>query len=494
MNIKKSLALWSVMILIFTFILSSCKKEETTSTSDTSSDSTSSAISTDSASSNVSSEGGMISSEASDSNSSSITETLTSTESNVSDVTGDTSSEARTFVIGTLYIADHNQNPGYSVYCDAFNNKLSEISTALNVNFQFKSYNGDTIIDEISKSILAGDQPFDLLEASNNVVRQLGISNMLYDQTQIGTIDLTASQYCQAAIQNQTFNGKTYGSSFGPPSASYQGIFFNKKLIEEYTDYDIYELYNNKEWTFDKFKEIAKATTVVNNGNTEIYGITGTTTLVGLAITANAGGTVTRTSEGKYVVGMATSAGIEAMNFVRSIYITDKSYYYNGVFQTCADLFINGQAAFFPFSITYCKDFGQEMLDDFGFVPMPIGYQQSDYINGVYDVNTYAIPKTIADASFSGEVYQNLSGLGSTLESIMAEQLADWGLDEQGIQVYKDMKNYLSSEYIGGVDVSEFNDAMNDSIYKANGDPASVMSSVKTKFQTAVNDYYAQAN
>ena len=398
-----------------------------------------------------------------------------------------------TVTLATFWKNEYEAPAGTDPYCDLFTKAFNELKKS-GVKVVIKSYDPNTAIDSVTKSVMAGDQPFDIFETSLHVARNLALNGMLYDQSTIKSINLNSENFSdnKATIEAFTYKNKVYGSSFLYPHGSFIGVFYNKTLLSKYNQTDPYQMYKDGTWTFDNYAKMADNMTIDtdNDGKPNIWGTYGTF-MVGEALTANAGGTVIR-SNGKYEVAMTSEAGIEGMNWVRKMIHEDKSLCTNGM-NGASDAFAAGQSAFFPVLMYYSMVFGNNMKDEFGVVPIPKGYRQSTYVTGTYDARPFVFPKNLADPEAVGKVYSEMSKLCPMVRDVVFERYADTGINKDGMQVYKDMAKYLRPEFIGGVDVSSFNADLENSVLQVSGNPATTMNNYKSKFQSAVDDYYAKA-
>lgn len=74
--------------------------------------------------------------------------------------------------------------------------------------------------------------------------------------------------YDAAATEAGTYKGKQYAMGGRDAGVQY-GIFWNKTLFDRYGLPDLYELYENGEWIWEKFKEIALAGNQDTDGDGE---------------------------------------------------------------------------------------------------------------------------------------------------------------------------------------------------------------------------------
>jgi len=401
----------------------------------------------------------------------------------------------RIIKIGSVWGEQYDLDPGQSEYCDVYREKIKELEKKYNCTITIEKIDPDNSVSLITNSVMADTYTYDLVEVNLPSARNLARAQTLLDQAKLKDINLQDPRFKQTINECVTFNGKVYGSGY--VTNSLQGVFFNKRILQENNQPNIYQLYENNEWTWDKFEEICKATTKISNIPANcVYGISNCTVMLGMALTANAGSTVSRDSSGKYIIGMASEQGIYAMNWIRKLMFEDGVYYFTSTdYMASLNYFAGGQATFFPFYASYAQNLSNKMLDEFGFVAMPRGPAQSDCICGQYDSNVFAIPKNVENPNEIAMVYYDLASISSDLWEARQDQYRCWGFDDDAIKSLNDIvSNNMRPEYSGGPDYSAFSPQMNDSVYKRSGNPASVMASVKSQFQKTTDDYYNAFN
>ena len=415
---------------------------------------------------------------------------IPSDESVPSVITGD----PITIKLGTIWGASqYNQPVGENAYSDGIAQKAQELKDKYNITLDIEPITTDSM-DIIARSIMAGDVPYDIMEITMSKTRSLGMTGALLDLKTVPNLDLSQPAFAMnsAIEENVSFNGKVYGTNFGYQLPTIMGVFVNSTLLQTYNEPNVVDLYENNQWTFDAFRSICKDISRDTNGDNEndIWGVISTGNIQGMVLTSNAGGTVTRDSGGNYSVAMTSDKGIAAYEWLRNLYITDKSY--KRVTSSITDMysnFNNGQAAFMPGYLAWYVSFSNESDFQLDFVPFPIGTDQTNYMNGVYDARYFVIPKTETKADAVGYVLSQLSAID--MSSIQREQLLKGGITEESVNNCMTFSKYLTPEFIDGVDTSDFEAKMTNALYSLNGSPTTVLKSVATEFQTAVDDFYA---
>lgn len=324
-----------------------------------------------------------------------------------------------------------------------------EISYGIKTNVQ--AIDPETAVDTFVRAVMAGKVETDLMEVnlpmSRNIARKKVAANLYDSQT------LNKNKYKNGATQSVTLGGKAYGVSLGDQSGMVTGILYNKNLIQQYApNVDLQDLYLTKQWTFDAFKALAKQCTVDLDEDTkpDIYGVTSNYNIVGMAISANTGGYALLHNDRVQAV-FCNDDGLDGVLWCKNLYKEDSSWRYRANIKESVELFAQGEAAMLA---TYAFMAGEvAKIADFemGFLPMPIGPAQTDYITPVYDARVYVMPKTnIKRLSQVGIWLNSIAQIREELVAFHCEQFGEYGVDEQGVEVYKYLMENTTPDYSTG--------------------------------------------
>ncbi|MDE7060042.1 MAG: hypothetical protein K2O71_00405, partial [Lachnospiraceae bacterium] len=121
----------------------------------------------------------------------------------------------------------------------------------------------------------------------------------LKDSNGESVVDFDKPWYLKSAVEASTYKNKVYGMPLMGADVQY-GIFWNKTLFKQYNLPDLYELYENDQWTWDKFKEIALAGNVDLDGDGEydIHGFNQRENLIWSFMSSNGADAVKKTDAG----------------------------------------------------------------------------------------------------------------------------------------------------------------------------------------------------
>ena len=401
-------------------------------------------------------------------------------------------SDYKEFVFATSTHVHEYQSVGTSDRSDLIITKFKEVEDKYGIKIRVKTYSeGEAMITDIVTSVTAGLQPFDVLETHNARARQLMVQGVIKPQSDIKTINVKDSRFTQSVADNVTFKNKVYATTVGGVYKANMGVIYNKKVLKSLNlgENYIYDLYKSKKWTFETFRDLARKATK-GSGDDKTWGVLGTTAPIGMAVSANAGGTVIRKSNGSFDIALASAGGIEAMNWVHELWATDKSFNYVPDNVSSWEVFAQGKTLLFPTwidNINGIMEYG--LYDEVGYVPFPIGPRQKDYITNAYEYDCFVMLTSLKYPEATGKVYMELSTVSSQLKALYETQLRDFGFDDKSIEAYKDIESHIQSEFSRGVPLSATGD-IDSAVFTLNGDPASVAASMKKVMLTEVQDFY----
>ena len=169
------------------------------------------------------------------------------------------------------------------------------------------------------------------------------------------------------------------------------GIFWNKTLFEKYNLPDLYELYENGEWTWDKFKEIAIAGNQDTDGDGEydIHGFNQRENLVWSYMASNNANAVAKTDAG-VELALDTKEATEALeayaDFMQNV---DHLKGWLGDWQSQIWSFRDGESMMCYEAWWISYGYLGEMQDEWGFVPFPKGPSATEYVSYGKEASPY---------------------------------------------------------------------------------------------------------
>ncbi|MHC1693923.1 MAG: extracellular solute-binding protein [Eubacteriales bacterium] len=243
----------------------------------------------------------------------------------------------------------------------------------------------------IKKSVLAGDYSYDAGMIKGYDTCTLASGGFLTDLNDLPYLDLSQPWWDQKANKDLTIKGKMFYTtgdiSTADNDATY-AILFNKKLVQEYSLPNPYELVSNGTWTMNKFAEMAKSVSKDLNGDgkydkNDLYGaIVWDDTMMGLV---NAAGEkcCTIDDEGQIQLTFYNDRVQKMFEEYTSV-LFDKTvtYAYQRVSYDLTDpiaMFSGNQSLFFLQMLDMVSNF-RNMETDFGILPWPkLEESQAEY-------------------------------------------------------------------------------------------------------------------
>ena len=273
------------------------------------------------------------------------------------------------------------------------------------------------IANDVIKSILAGDQAFDLAFVRSEHVVPIVAPGMLIDFNTIPYIDMEKPWWDQNARRDLSVLNKQLWMNSDISISHYDTaiiLFFNKKIAADYSLPDFYKLVRDGKWTYDVFSQCIKDLPIDIDGNgifdkNDFWPMAGWNSIT-YTQWFHSGGQkiVTKDSNDSLVFNAATQA------------FSDQFYKIKEVLANCkipgsdknADhlaMFNNDLLMFFSATTGEAKEF-RDMKSDFGIIPAPkpSEAQESYYVYSNYPVSMM-VPATTADIERTGILIEALS-------------------------------------------------------------------------------------
>lgn len=221
-------------------------------------------------------------------------------------------------------------------------------------------------------------------------------SGLMFDLATLDCLDFSEDKWSNGVHEFYAKGDSIYAMR-GIDAEPRDGMYFNKRLLTEagVNPEDLYTWVSEGNWTWDKFEEVCKTVQrdIDSDGVIDVYGLaTMTSYFYRHAIYSNGSDIISKDADGKFVNMLESEATMEALNWAVETYNNYMGVYPEGsnwdYFYTA---FINGEAAFLDDQAYLAGDKLKDMVDDFGFVPLPKGPKATAY-NHVASDNLYAIP------------------------------------------------------------------------------------------------------
>ncbi|SFS03729.1 ABC transporter substrate-binding protein [Anaeromicropila populeti] len=320
---------------------------------------------------------------------------------------------------------------------------VRRIEEKYNVKIQFVNLGWDGIKESINTSILAGTPECDIYLTD----LQFGIPAVLNGLAQdlskldIGHCDINNDQVVMKPLEAL---GGTY--LFSEQGLPVNGIYlgYNKTMIQDLGLEDPQELYNNGEWTWDKFAELATAATKDTDGdsNVDTYGYGGVFTDLVNGLVMNNGGEIAATG----TEGLSSKETTEVFDFINKLYNEDKvarpwntdDWNDNLLsWSTGKTLFWTAQAWSLKQEADAAVSEGAPLAFEYSVVPYPTGPSgDASKIYSPVSGNWYIIPIGVSEPE---KVYQ------------VFEEFMNW---HQGDTEYRDDPSWFESCFLTDEDIA----------------------------------------
>jgi len=301
----------------------------------------------------------------------------------------------RTFVYASWF--EQAPERGSSPDADLTWEKIERLEKKYNCKFEYKVFPMEQYNDLFISSTLSG-APFADFITTHVMWFYPGLvaKNYLLDLESVGVFDFTAEKWNQEAIKQGTYKGKVYGmgkDNFGPQ----QGLFWNKTLFARDGLPDLYELQDSKQWTWEKFREIAiKATrATANDGHINQWGLDGGSDSF---VASNGGYVVNIGDDGTPSFGLGTPNAIEALQFFQDLKTKDKVFYTppeGAEWDAGLKNFANGGTAMYLGNYWNKYMLEESMNDEFGYVYFPMGPKATEYTTTLSGFNLITMSSAI---------------------------------------------------------------------------------------------------
>ncbi|GHU36943.1 hypothetical protein FACS1894105_08160 [Clostridia bacterium] len=138
-------------------------------------------------------------------------------------------------------------------------------------NFQVTEVpsSGDMTVS-VRKSVSSGDEAYDAIVPNMLTQATLAVAGCLVDLNEVPKLDLTKMWWDQRANADLSIGKKLYftvSDLIIMDNDATWLVIFNKKLIEDFTLEDPYELVRSGNWTFDKLNDMSKGISKDLNGD-----------------------------------------------------------------------------------------------------------------------------------------------------------------------------------------------------------------------------------
>ncbi|PKM62015.1 MAG: hypothetical protein CVU97_06465 [Firmicutes bacterium HGW-Firmicutes-21] len=157
-----------------------------------------------------------------------------------------------------------------TLYGDLLNDAVQSRNDYIEEKYNVKLvvYKSNSIDTDFRNEAIASTGLYDAVMPTLAVCAIYAQENYLYDLSDIENFDIMAPWWDSNATESFSVGGKVFfttGDITILNKVNTPSILFNKAMISDYGLDNPYELVKNKQWTYDKMIEMAKAVTQINN-------------------------------------------------------------------------------------------------------------------------------------------------------------------------------------------------------------------------------------
>lgn len=354
---------------------------------------------------------------------------------------------------------------GASDYGDAVIERNANVEKELNCTLNFVVKDPDSMVQEAVASMLSGEKYADIILPILWKTSGLISGGVVQDLNNITTLDLSKPYWDKNGTEFGNIAGKQY-FAVNPMTRSYFGgmtaILFNKRIVEELSLEDPYELYKNKQWTVSKMREMAKAATLEKDGvagmsANDQWGLAAVDPvgLLGLsAIFANEGSFIIKNDKGTLQYAMGSPIIRNTMAYMRDWIKNDNSIYAGEAVEASREVWLQGNALFYSYTLGDIRK-ASEVMDDFGILPFPLGDQGNEVCEDNkqfidWNRSVFCVPSTLVgkDLEDVGYLLDSLAYYSQNEEAANVTELQErYAQDDTAREIIEDLSNKAVMDY-----------------------------------------------
>lgn len=299
---------------------------------------------------------------------------------------------------------DLTPQPGSSAGADRTIARRTELEKKYNCKVQYVNIPWDQYLQKYITAVMAGDSIGEIVTLDSRwFYPTIALNGYCYDLNEFsekGIFDFTEEKWNKDTLKWATFGGKVYGYNIGRTFP--RGIlFWNKSLFEREGLPNLYDLFFNHQWTWDKMLEIAKQATKDKNGDGKIdqWGLSGID--LGAAFVFSNNGEFVDTTDPynpKFVLNSANALeGLQMWQDFTQKYKVVELNPDGAAWDYPRQSFSNGNVAMLYTQWWMVDDIKKNMKDQYGVVLFPMGPKATEYVSQYSGFTLNVIPSTVKD-------------------------------------------------------------------------------------------------
>ncbi|MBE5960459.1 MAG: extracellular solute-binding protein [Lachnospiraceae bacterium] len=375
---------------------------------------------------------------------------------------------------------------------------IESIEKDYNCKIEIEQLKAEEMVTALVTAKAAGDVYCDILEfgCSDTYLEQIYSANLVMpvDDPEIKDIIKFDTNPWLPASQFGRMFGEQYGVHFKTNNSGdlLRGVvLFNKQLADKYNLGNLYDMVNNKEWTFAKLDEMCASIASQSDGTVYpiLYNQEGI--ILPMLIYANGGSCAEYTDSG-YKFTALSDQTLEAINL--AVDWKQKGYMHPSCEKRkeAEGIFANGEAVFFFTNYASLKKYTQgtiPMEDSVGLLPGPAGpsgdgnYNAVSYTEALFHVmNNVEKPDEVAAVLVA---LANRTAKRDMIETELMETLQD----EESAQMLQLMYDNMNCDFSRSISLSRIPlSAANKEIMNLEKTPKEAYEELETTIQTVYDE------
>ncbi len=283
--------------------------------------------------------------------------------------------------------------PGPNEFSPERQARLEELQRKHNFSFEFSILPFVEYNETFTSSVLGGEPVGDIVQMHYMWFYPGMVSKGFFEPLDdLGVLDFNDSKWNSFLLDYTNYEGKQYGMATGKTGAQ-GGMFWNKTLFERDGLPDLYELQNNYEWTWDKFREIGIAATrdTTGDGHLDQWGVSSGA----IEIIHSNDAYIVDIVDGKPTFGLSEANAVEALQYYQDMKLNDEMYFTapgDASWDYSLGQFAEGKIAMICGAFWMSYMFRDTMTDEWGFVFFPMGPKATEYVSPYGGFNFPTIP------------------------------------------------------------------------------------------------------
>jgi ABC-type glycerol-3-phosphate transport system substrate-binding protein len=306
-------------------------------------------------------------------------------------------------------------------------------------------------------------------------------------------LDLTDPKYIPWMKSGGAFDGKQYGFIDIPPSP--YGIFYNKKLIQQLGLEDPYELQKSGEWTWEKFRELAKNATKDTNGDgkTDVFGYIGDLKISLQQFVYGNKGAFDKDESGNLKFSMDSANSLQGLQLMSDMYNVDKSIIQPAPKDGNDKAFIAGKSIMYGGFNWEFGGLSDNMKDtEIGYVFFPKAPNATEHTAFTPYGNMYMVSKYSKHPEIAMKIMDEISLHGKNLELAMESWKKSWPPNAMDTRAQMYEKIDYSGSYIAIPEADKLVDGVVKDITEGKVAPATAVEKIKNQFEAGIQKLQAE--